>query len=61
MPRPAQPTPGSGPPDSVQCVAPNPGRRISEQLNAKLARMDSFRAKVAGDAQRCRELLAKLK
>ena len=32
---------------------------LAEQLNAKLARMDSFRAKVAGDAERCRELLAK--
>jgi MerR family transcriptional regulator, repressor of the yfmOP operon len=34
---------------------------LAEQLNAKLARMDSFRAKVAGDAQRCRELLATFK
>jgi DNA-binding transcriptional MerR regulator len=33
---------------------------LAEQLNAKLARMDSFRAKLAGDAQRCRELLAEL-
>jgi DNA-binding transcriptional MerR regulator len=33
---------------------------LAEQLNVKLARMDSFRAKVAGDAQRCRELLATL-
>ena len=33
---------------------------LAEHLNAKLARMDSFRAKVAGDAQRCRELLAAL-
>jgi DNA-binding transcriptional MerR regulator len=33
---------------------------LAEQLNAKLARMDSFRAKLAGDAQRCRELLDEL-
>jgi DNA-binding transcriptional MerR regulator len=33
---------------------------LAEQLNAKLARMDSFRAKVAADAKRCRELLAQL-
>ena len=33
---------------------------LAEQLNAKLARMDGFRAKLAGDAQRCRELLAEL-
>jgi DNA-binding transcriptional MerR regulator len=33
---------------------------LAEQLNAKLARMDRFRAKLAGDAQRCRELLAEL-
>ncbi len=33
---------------------------LAEQINAKLARMDSFRAKIAGDAQRCRELLAAL-
>ncbi|MGP0032168.1 MAG: MerR family transcriptional regulator [Acidimicrobiales bacterium] len=33
---------------------------LADQLNAKLARMDHFRAKLAGDAQRCRELLAEL-
>lgn len=33
---------------------------LAEQLQAKLARMDAFRAKLAGDAQRCRELLAEL-
>jgi len=33
---------------------------LAEHLNAKLARMDSFRAKVAGDARRCRELLKAL-
>jgi DNA-binding transcriptional MerR regulator len=33
---------------------------LAEKLNSKIARMDSFRAKVAGDAQRCRELLATL-
>jgi DNA-binding transcriptional MerR regulator len=33
---------------------------LAEQLNAKLARMDAFRAKLAGDAQRCRELLSEL-
>lgn len=33
---------------------------LAEQIGAKLARMDKFRAKVAGDAQRCRELLAEL-
>ena len=33
---------------------------LAEQLKAKIARMDSFRAKVAGDARRCRELLAGL-
>ena len=33
---------------------------LAEQLNAKLARMDTFRAKLSGDAQRCRELLAEL-
>jgi len=31
---------------------------LAEQLSAKLARMDDFRAKLARDAQRCRELLA---
>jgi DNA-binding transcriptional MerR regulator len=34
---------------------------LAEQLNAKLARMDLFRSKLTGDAQRCRELLAELK
>jgi DNA-binding transcriptional MerR regulator len=33
---------------------------LAEQLRAKLARMDEFRAKLEGDAQRCRELLAEL-
>jgi MerR family transcriptional regulator, repressor of the yfmOP operon len=33
---------------------------LAEQLRAKLARMDAFRAKLAHDAQRCRELLAEL-
>ncbi|MGD0392582.1 MAG: MerR family transcriptional regulator [Acidimicrobiales bacterium] len=33
---------------------------LAEQLNAKLARMDAFRAKVAADAKRCRELLTTL-
>jgi DNA-binding transcriptional MerR regulator len=33
---------------------------LAEQLNAKLARMDSFRAKLTGDAQRCRDLLSEL-
>jgi DNA-binding transcriptional MerR regulator len=33
---------------------------LAEQLNAKLARMDSFRAKLSGDAQRCRDLLIEL-
>jgi DNA-binding transcriptional MerR regulator len=33
---------------------------LAEQLNAKLARMDLFRSKLTGDAQRCRELLAEL-
>jgi DNA-binding transcriptional MerR regulator len=33
---------------------------LAEQLNAKLARMDTFRAKLVGDAQKCRELLAEL-
>jgi DNA-binding transcriptional MerR regulator len=31
---------------------------LAQQLSMKLARMDAFRAKLAGDAQRCRELLA---
>jgi DNA-binding transcriptional MerR regulator len=33
---------------------------LAQQLSAKLARMDAFRAKLAHDAQRCRELLAEL-
>ena len=33
---------------------------LAEQLNAKLARMDAFRAKLSGDAQRCRQLLDEL-
>ena len=33
---------------------------LAEQLNAKLARMDAFRAKLAASAQRCRELLDEL-
>ncbi len=33
---------------------------LAEQLNAKLARMDTFRAKLTGDAQRCRDLLNEL-
>jgi DNA-binding transcriptional MerR regulator len=33
---------------------------LAEQLSSKLARMDAFRAKLAHDAQRCRELLAEL-
>jgi MerR family transcriptional regulator, repressor of the yfmOP operon len=33
---------------------------LAEQLNAKLARMDSFRTKLTGDAQRCRDLLSEL-
>jgi DNA-binding transcriptional MerR regulator len=33
---------------------------LAQQLNAKLARMDAFRAKLSGDAQRCRQLLAEL-
>jgi MerR family transcriptional regulator, repressor of the yfmOP operon len=32
----------------------------AEKVNAKLARMDAFRAKLTGDAARCRELLAEL-
>jgi DNA-binding transcriptional MerR regulator len=31
---------------------------LAQQLSVKLARMDAFRAKLARDAQRCRELLA---
>ena len=34
--------------------------RLAEQLNAKLARMDAFRNKLAGDAARCRQLLDEL-
>ncbi len=34
--------------------------RLAEQLQAKLARMNGFRAKLVHDAQRCRELLAEL-
>jgi DNA-binding transcriptional MerR regulator len=33
---------------------------LKEQLNAKLARMDAFRATLAHNADRCRELLAEL-
>jgi MerR family transcriptional regulator, repressor of the yfmOP operon len=33
---------------------------LAEQISAKLARMDGFRAKLLSDAQRCRELLAGL-
>jgi MerR family transcriptional regulator, repressor of the yfmOP operon len=33
---------------------------LAAQLNDKLARMDAFRAKLSGDAQRCRELLDEL-
>ncbi len=33
---------------------------LAEQISAKLARMDAFRAKLARDAARCRELLAEL-
>jgi DNA-binding transcriptional MerR regulator len=33
---------------------------LKEQLNAKLARMDAFRATLARNADRCRELLAEL-
>jgi DNA-binding transcriptional MerR regulator len=33
---------------------------LATQLNAKLARMDTFRAKLSADAQRCRELLTEL-
>lgn len=33
---------------------------LAQQLSAKLARMDAFRAKLAHNAQRCRELLAEL-
>jgi DNA-binding transcriptional MerR regulator len=33
---------------------------LAEQISAKLARMDGFRAKLRSDADRCRELLANL-
>jgi DNA-binding transcriptional MerR regulator len=33
---------------------------LAKRLADKLARMDAFRAKLAGDARRCRELLAEL-
>jgi hypothetical protein len=33
---------------------------LAEQISAKLARMDGFRAKLVNDARRCRELLAEL-
>jgi DNA-binding transcriptional MerR regulator len=33
---------------------------LAKQLADKLARMDAFRAKLAGDARRCRELLSEL-
>jgi DNA-binding transcriptional MerR regulator len=33
---------------------------LKEQLNAKLTRMDAFRATLASNADRCRELLAEL-
>ena len=33
---------------------------LAEQIGAKLARMDEFRAKLAAAADRCRELLAEL-
>ena len=33
---------------------------LKEQLNAKLARMDAFRATLAANADRCRQLLAEL-
>jgi len=33
---------------------------LAEQISAKLARMDGFRAKLVSDAQRCRELLSEL-
>lgn len=34
---------------------------LAEQLDAKLARMDAFRSKLAADAARCRELLDQLR
>jgi DNA-binding transcriptional MerR regulator len=33
---------------------------LAQQISAKLARMDGFRAKLVSDAQRCRELLSEL-
>jgi MerR family transcriptional regulator, repressor of the yfmOP operon len=33
---------------------------LAEQISAKLARMDGFRAKLRNDAQRCRQLLTEL-
>ena len=33
---------------------------LAQQIGAKLARMDGFRAKLVSDAQRCRELLDEL-
>jgi DNA-binding transcriptional MerR regulator len=33
---------------------------LAKQLDEKLARMDGFRAKLAGDAERCRALLSEL-
>ena len=33
---------------------------LAEQISAKLARMDGFRAKLVSDAERCRELLSEL-
>jgi DNA-binding transcriptional MerR regulator len=33
---------------------------LAEQISAKLARMDGFRAKLRSDAERCRELLTEL-
>jgi MerR family transcriptional regulator, repressor of the yfmOP operon len=33
---------------------------LAEQISAKLARMEGFRAKLRSDAQRCRELLTEL-
>jgi DNA-binding transcriptional MerR regulator len=33
---------------------------LAQQISAKLARMDGFRTKLLGDAQRCRELLEEL-
>ena len=33
---------------------------LAQQIGAKLVRMDGFRAKLVGDAQRCRELLSEL-